>query len=73
VGAATRMSKHRLLMGAISLLVLFAQRIIRMFDMYFSIVRRSAAWASRERESASLMITTSSLERKRLYCEKIFG
>ena len=57
-GAATRISKHRLLMGAISLEVLFAQRIMRIFDMYFSMVRRSAAWASRESESASLMTTT---------------
>ena len=38
--------------------MLFAQRMIRMLDMYFSIVRRSAAWASRESESASLMMTT---------------
>jgi len=53
------MSKHRLLIGAISLLVLFAQRMIRMLDMYFSIVRRRAAWASRESESASLIITTA--------------
>jgi hypothetical protein len=29
-----------------------------MLVMYFSIVRRSAAWASRERASASLIITT---------------
>lgn len=42
-GADTRMSKHRLLMGAISLLVLFAQRMMRMLDIYFSMVRRSAA------------------------------
>jgi hypothetical protein len=46
-------------MGAINLLVLLAQSIIRMFDMYFSIVRRNAAWASRERESASLITTTN--------------
>lgn len=39
--------------------VLFAHMIRRMFVMYFSIVRRSAAWASRERESASLMTTTA--------------
>ena len=39
--------------------MLFAHRIIRMFDMYFSIVRRKAAWASRDSESASLMMTTS--------------
>ena len=38
--------------------MLLAQRIMRMFDMYFSIVLRRAAWASRERESASLIITT---------------
>lgn len=43
LGAATRISKHRLLMGAINREVLFAQRIIRMFDIYFSMVRRSAA------------------------------
>jgi hypothetical protein len=58
LGAATRMRRHRLLIGAIRRLVLLAQRIIRMFDMYFSIVRRSAAWASRDRESASLITTT---------------
>lgn len=52
------MSRHRLLIGAINLLVLFAHRIIRMFDMYFSIVRRRAACASRDNVSASLMITT---------------
>jgi hypothetical protein len=52
------MSRHRLLIGAMRRLVLFAQRMMRMFDMYFSIVRRSAACASRESESASLMITT---------------
>ena len=39
------------------MLVLFAQRMMRMLDMYFSIVRRSAAWASRVRVSASLMMT----------------
>ena len=43
LGAATRISKHRLLIGAINREVLFAQRIMRMFDMYFSMVRRSAA------------------------------
>jgi hypothetical protein len=58
LGAATRINRHRLLIGAISRLVLFAQRIIRMLDMYFSIVRRSAACASLDSESASLIITT---------------
>ena len=43
LGAATRMSKHRLLMGAINREVLLAQRIIRRFVMYFSMVLRSAA------------------------------
>ena len=42
-----------------SLLVLLAQRMRRMLDMYFSIVRRRAAWASRVRESASWMTTTA--------------
>ena len=41
-----------------SLLVLFAQRMRRMLDMYFSIVRRSAACASRVSESASWITTT---------------
>lgn len=40
------------------MLVLFAQRMRRMFDMYFSIVRRRAACASRESESASWITTT---------------
>lgn len=57
-GAATRMRRQRLLIGAMSRLVLLAQRMIRMLDMYFSIVRRRAACASRDRESASLMMTT---------------
>jgi len=48
-----------------SRLVLFAHRMIRIFDMYFSIVRRRAAWASRERESASLMITTTLIKLNR--------
>lgn len=58
-GAATRMSRQRDLMGAMSRLVLFAQSTRRMFAVYFSIVRRSAACASRLSESASLMMTTA--------------
>ena len=50
-------------MGAMSLLVLFAQRTRRMFDMYFSIVRRSAACASRLSASASWMTTTGGVGR----------
>ena len=57
-GAATRMRRHRERMGAMSLLVLFAHRMRRMFDMYFSIVRRRAACASRVSESASWITTT---------------
>jgi hypothetical protein len=49
-------------MGAIRRLVLLAHSMIRMLDMYFSIVRRRAACASRDRESASLIITTTYLQ-----------
>lgn len=52
------MSKQRLKIGAINLLVLFAHRMIRMFVIYFSMVRRRAACASLVNESASFMITT---------------
>ena len=45
-------------MGAMSFPVELAQRMRRMLDMYFSMVLRSAAWASRVRLSASLMMTT---------------
>jgi len=64
------MRRHRLLIGAIKRLVLLAQRIIRMFDMYFSMVRRSAAWASRDKESASLITTTISGESRQKKGEK---
>lgn len=63
LGAATRMRRQRERMGAMSLLVLFAQRMRRMLDMYFSIVRRSAAWASRVSASASWMTTTAQGEK----------
>ena len=58
LGAGTRMSRQRERMGAMSLLVLLAQRMRRMLDMYFSIVRRRAACASRVKESASCITTT---------------
>ena len=58
-GAATRTRRQRLLMGAIRREVELAQRMMRIFDIYFSIVRRSAACASRVSESASLMMTTA--------------
>jgi hypothetical protein len=52
-----------------------------MLVMYFSIVRRSAAWASRERASASLIITTdyqplgtdTQLELRGLTLESLFS
>jgi len=58
LGAATRIRRHRLLIGAMSRLVLLAHRIIRKLVIYFSIVLRRAAWASRDRESASFIMTT---------------
>lgn len=57
-GAPTRSNKHRDRIGPMILLVELAQRITRKLDVYFSIVRRSADWASRDMPSASLMITT---------------
>lgn len=63
VGAATRIRRHLDLMGAINLEVLLAHKMILMLVIYFSMVRRSAAWASRLSESASLMMTTSRSKR----------
>lgn len=40
-------------------LVELAHKITRRLAVNFSIVRRSADWASRERRSASLMMTTA--------------
>jgi hypothetical protein len=60
LGAATRISRQRLLIGAINREVLLAQSMMRRLVMYFSMVRRSAACASRESVSASLMMTTVS-------------
>ena len=57
-GAPTRSKRQRLRIGAIILLVELAQRITRKFAVNFSIVRRRADCASRERRSASLMMTT---------------
>lgn len=57
-GAPTLISRHRLRIGPMIMLVDSAQRIILRLPMYFSIVRRRAAWASRESESAELMTTT---------------
>lgn len=58
LGAATRMSRQRDLIGEMIFEVELAQRIRRRLPMYFSIVRRRADWASRDNASASLMMTT---------------
>lgn len=58
LGAATLTSKHLLLIGAMMLLVLLASRMRRKLGLYFSMVRRRAACASRVRWSASLITTT---------------
>lgn len=62
-GAATLTSKQRLRMGEMILLVELAHMMSLMFVEYFSMVRRRAAWASRLRASASLMMTTVRIER----------
>lgn len=58
VGAATLTSSVLLRMGAIMLLVEFANKISRKLGLYFSIVLLSAACASRVKWSASLITTT---------------
>ena len=45
-------------MGAIRLLVALQQMMIRSVAVYFSMVRRKPAWASRESEPPSWMTTT---------------
>lgn len=62
-GAPTRSNRHRLRMGPMILLVELAHKMTRKFAVNFSIVRRSADWASRESRSASLMMTTAKAER----------
>ena len=57
-GAGTRTRSVRERIGAMMPAVEFETRMRRTLLLYFSIVRRSAAWASRVRESASLMTTT---------------
>lgn len=63
-GAATLTSKQRLRMGEMILLVEFAHMMSLMFVEYFSMVRRRAAWASRLRASASLMMTTAKIDKR---------
>lgn len=57
-GAATRTRSVRDLIGAMIFDVLFASNMSRRLGLYFSIVRRRAACASRVRWSASLITTT---------------
>ena len=58
------MSRHRLRMGAMSLLVLSATRMRRMFAMYFSIVLLSADCAAIDSDEAVLRMTTDTRERR---------
>lgn len=53
MGAATRTAKHRLRIAGRTRDVDWQQRINRQETTYFSIVRRSACWASRVNLSAS--------------------
>lgn len=58
VGAATRTRSVRDRIGAMIPDVLFATRMRRTLLLYFSIVLRRAAWASRVKPSASFITTT---------------
>ena len=58
LGRGTRMARQRLLIGPMTLEVELQQRMRRQVDMYFSIVRRSACWASLVRRSTSVSNTT---------------
>ena len=58
VGAATRTARQRDRMAGITLLVEFVTRTTRQVAMYFSIVRRSACWASFVSRSTSVSTTT---------------
>lgn len=53
-----RISKQRLLMGVIILPVELQHRMRRKLDEYFSMVLRSACWASLDNRSASRMTAT---------------
>lgn len=53
VGAATRMPRHRDRMAGMTWEMELAESIRRHVEMYFSIVRRSACWASFVRRSTS--------------------
>lgn len=52
------MPRQRLLTGSMTLLALLQQRRRRQVAVYFSMVRRSAAWACRLKRSTSMSSTT---------------
>lgn len=58
-GAGTRIPKHRLFIAGITLLVELQHKMSRHVAMYFSIVRRSACWASFVSLSTSVSNTTT--------------
>lgn len=58
LGAATLIPKHLLLMAGMTLLVDTQHRISLQVDMYFSMVRRRACWASFVSLSTSVKRTT---------------
>lgn len=58
LGRGTLTARHLLLMGAITFEVELQHRISRQVNMYFSIVRRKACWASLVRRSTSVSSTT---------------
>lgn len=57
-GAGTRRSRQRLLIGEMTRLADEQHRMKRIFEEYFSMVRRRACWASLVNLSASLITTT---------------
>src|SRR6056297_1829354 len=57
-GAATLIPRHRERTGSITLEALLQHKIRRQAAVYFSIVRRRAAWAWRLSLSTSVRITT---------------
>lgn len=58
LGRGTLTARQRLLIGSMTLEVDVEQRMMRQVDMYFSIVRRKACWASFVSLSTSVSNTT---------------
>lgn len=58
LGRGTLIAKQRLLIGPITLEVELQQRMRRQVDIYFSMVRRKACWASFVSLSTSVSNTT---------------